>query len=69
MKKIHVILARWWWHTPLIPAFGRQRKADFCGFDANLIYKPCLEKPKRKIHVILKEQQQKILRSLSNIKS
>ena len=21
--------ARQWWHTPLIPALGRQRKADF----------------------------------------
>jgi hypothetical protein len=21
--------ARWWWHTPLIPALGRQRQVDF----------------------------------------
>jgi hypothetical protein len=24
-----VIVVGWWWCTPLIPALGRQRKADF----------------------------------------
>jgi hypothetical protein len=44
-----------WWHTPLIPAPGRQRQANF-----SLVYKvefqdsqgytekPCLEKKKKK---------------------
>jgi hypothetical protein len=26
-----------WWHTPLIPALGRQ--ADFYDFEANLVYR------------------------------
>ena len=29
---------RQWWHTPLIPALGRQRKMDLCEFKATLGY-------------------------------
>ena len=28
-----------WWHMPLIPALGRQRQADPCEFQVNLIYR------------------------------
>jgi hypothetical protein len=28
-KKRKIISAERWWHTPLIPALGRQRQADF----------------------------------------
>jgi hypothetical protein len=48
-----------WWRTPLIPALGRQRQADFSvrgqpdlqsEFQDSQGYteKPCLEKPKEK---------------------
>ena len=48
-----------WWHTPLIPAFWRQRQADFSvqgqpglqsEFQDSQGYteKPCLEKQKQK---------------------
>ena len=34
-------MAGWWWCTPLIPAFGRQRQVDFrvSEFEANLVYR------------------------------
>jgi hypothetical protein len=41
-------LARRRWHTPLIPAFGRQKHEDPSEFQASQSYteKPCLENPK-----------------------
>ena len=51
--------AGWWWHTPLIPALGRQRQEDFWVRGQPGLWsefqdsqgnteKPCLEKPKPK---------------------
>ena len=34
-----LLQAGWWWHTPLIPALGRQRQVDLCEFEASLVYK------------------------------
>jgi hypothetical protein len=31
--------AEQWWHTPLIPAFGRPRQVDLCEFKGNLVYR------------------------------
>jgi hypothetical protein len=61
-----------WWHTPLIPALGRHRQADFCvrgqpglqsEFQDSLGYteKPCLKKTKKtKTKTKTKKQKQKI---------
>ena len=32
-------LAGQWYHTPLIPALGRQKLADLCEFEASLVYR------------------------------
>jgi hypothetical protein len=52
-----VVMAGRWWHTPLIPALGRQKQADFeaslelqSEFQDSQCYteKPRLKKPKEK---------------------
>jgi hypothetical protein len=56
---LNIALSQVWWHTPLIPALGRQRQVDFwvwgqpglqSEFQDSQGYteKPCLEKPKTK---------------------
>ena len=32
-----------WWHTPLIPALGRQRQLDLCEFKASLVFRAVVE--------------------------
>ena len=34
-----MLLAGWWWRTPLIPALKRQRQVDLCEFEASLGYR------------------------------
>ena len=55
----NVLESRVWWYTPVIPALGRQRQADFCvrgqpGLQSEFkdsqgyTEEPCLEKQKQK---------------------
>ena len=69
-------VAGWWWRTPLMPALGRQRQADFWAwgqpglqseFQVSQGYteKPCLKKPNKQTKTKQKQQQQKIKIKLS----
>ena len=50
-----VFIAMRWWHTPLIPALGRQRQVDLC--DVSLVYRvsytenTCLKNQKKKSYL------------------
>jgi hypothetical protein len=61
VRKRHEPKGWMWRHTPLIPAVGRQRRADLCEFKVSLvcesnpeqpqlcyIKKTCLEEPKNR---------------------
>lgn len=63
------LMARQWWHTPFIPALGRQRRADFLVRDQPRLQsgyqdsqgcteKPCLEKGGKKSKTNKNEKQQ-----------
>jgi hypothetical protein len=56
-KKIRV---RGWWHTPLIPALGRQRHRRISEFEASLVY-PVSSRTARAIqkNPVLKTKQTK----------
>jgi hypothetical protein len=58
-KHLRTFISQVWWHTPLIPALGRQRQEDFWvwgqpGLQSEFqdcqgyTEKRCLEKPKKK---------------------
>lgn len=34
-----LVKVKWWWHTPLIPAFGKQKQVDLREFETSLFYK------------------------------
>lgn len=36
---LKICFARWYWHTPFIPALRRQRQADLCESEVSLVYK------------------------------
>jgi hypothetical protein len=38
-SNLKIYLAGQWWHTPLIPAHGRQRQGELCEFEASLVYR------------------------------
>jgi hypothetical protein len=53
-------LSGWWWRTPLIPELGRQRRADLCEFEANLIYRASSRIPRAtQWNPVLKNQNRK----------
>lgn len=52
--------ARWWWCTPLIPAFGRKRQEEFCEFEASLdsqSYKKLSRKKKQEKNEVEKDRE------------
>ena len=38
-KKKKKVATKAWWCTPLVPALGRQKQEDLCGFKTSLAYR------------------------------
>lgn len=62
-----MVSAEEWWHTPIIPAFRRQRQEGCYKFMASLSYmRCCLKKEKKKRKKGKKEKSRKKLLFFSN---
>lgn len=57
---VRLVLAGYWWCTPLIPTLERQSQANLCEFKSSMVYKASSKTGRTQRNSLLKQNKTKI---------